>query len=377
MGDENQGTKAFSREHVGGAMIPLSKPLIGPEEKAAVEEVMSSGMLAQGPRVAAFEEAFADHVGSTHAIAVSSGTEAIRLGLLALGVGPNSEVIVPAFTFVATATAVMMTGATPVIVDVEPATFNMDPAKVEAAISNKTKAVMPVHLYGHPADIGPIIDICQDRSLSLVEDACQAHGARWKTRRVGSIGEVGTFSFYPTKNMTTGEGGAVTTSDPALAERLRLLRQHGLAGPYQYKMFGYNSRMTDIEGAIGLVQLGKLDGYNMARRLNASMLTEGLEDIVTTPTEASWAEHVYHQYTITTPTRDKLWDHLKRNEIGSGVYYPHPLNEVPILEGKARVPEQPLVTKRLSQEVLSLPVHPGLTSQDIETVIMAVRRFFR
>jgi len=377
MGRENQGVMAFTVEHIEGPMIPISKPLIGSEEKAAVEEVMASGMLAQGPRVAAFEEAFADYVGVDHAIAVASGTEAIRLGLLALGVGPNSEVIVPAFSFVATATAVMMTGATPVIVDVEAETFCMDPAKVDAAVSNKTKAVMPVHLYGHPADMGPLVDLCRDLDVSLVEDACQAHGARWKNRRVGSVGELGTFSFYPTKNMTTGEGGAVTTSDPELAERLRLLRQHGLAGPYQYKMLGYNSRMTDIEAAIGLVQLGKLDGYNMARRMNASLLTEGLDDLVATPTEADWADHVYHQYTIRTPARDNLWDHLKRHEIGSGVYYPHPLSEIPILEGKARVPEVPAVAKELSDQVLSLPVHPGLTSQDIETVIMAVRRFFR
>jgi len=356
-------------------MIPISKPLIGEEERAAVEEVLASGMLAQGPRVAAFEEAFADHVGAAHAVAVSSGTEALRLGLLALGVGPNSEVVVPAFSFVATATAVLMTGATPVIVDVDEATFCMDPAKVEAALSNRTKAVMPVHLYGHPADMGPLVDLCADRGLSLVEDACQAHGARWKGRRVGSVGEVGTFSFYPTKNMTTGEGGAVTTSDPVVAERLRLLRQHGLSGPYQYKMMGYNSRMTDIEAAIGLVQLGKLDGYNLGRRMNASLLTEGLEDVVATPTEAPWAEHVYHQYTVRTPDRDGLWDHLRHNDIGCGVYYPHPLSEVPILEGKARVSGEMLVAKELSEEVLSLPVHPGLSSQDIETVIMAVRGF--
>ncbi|UCC92723.1 MAG: DegT/DnrJ/EryC1/StrS family aminotransferase [Thermoplasmata archaeon] len=358
-------------------MIPISKPLLGPEERAAVEEVMASGMLAQGPKVAAFEETFAEYIGSTHAIAVASGTEAIRLGLLALGVGPNSEVIVPAFTFVATATAVMMTGATPVIVDVEEETFCMDPVKATEAIGHKTKAVMPVHLYGHPADLGPLVDLCEDNDLSLVEDACQAHGARYRTNRVGSVGEVGTFSFYPTKNMTTGEGGAVTTSDPVLAERLRLLRQHGLSGPYQYQMFGYNSRMTDIEAAIGLVQLGKLDGHNMARRMNASLLNEGLEDVVMTPTEAPWAEHVYHQYTVRTTDRDGLWDHLKHNEIGSGVYYPHPLNEVPILEGKVRVPEEPIVAKRMSAEVLSLPVHPGLSSQDIETVIMAVRGHLR
>jgi dTDP-4-amino-4,6-dideoxygalactose transaminase len=366
-------------------MIPISKPLIGPEERKAVEEVMGSGMLAQGPRVAAFEEAFAAYIGVDHAIAVASGTEAIRLGLLSLGIGPNSEVIVPAFTFVSTATAVMMTGATPVIVDVDEDTLCMDPTKAEAAITRKTKAIMPVHLYGHPADLGPLVDLCADRDLSLVEDACQAHGARWKDQRAGSVGEVGTFSFYPTKNMTTGEGGAVTTKDPVLGERLRLLRQHGLAGPYQYRMFGYNSRMTDIEAAIGLVieaaiglvQLGKLDGFNAARRMNASMLTESLDDVVATPLEAPWAEHVYHQYTITTPKREALWDHLKRKEVGCGVYYPHPLNEIPILEGKAVVPEAPMVAKRMSDQVLSLPVHPGLSSQDVETIIMAVRGYFQ
>ncbi len=358
-------------------MIPISKPLLGDEERAAVEEVMASGMLAQGPKVAAFEEAFAEYVGADEAVAVASGTEAIRLGLLALGVGPNTEVIVPAFTFVATATAVIMTGATPVIVDVDGETFCMDPERVEAAVTNKTKAVMPVHLYGHPADMGPLLDICADRDVALVEDACQAHGARWQDHRVGSVGDIGTFSFYPTKNMTTGEGGAVTTSDPVAAERLRLLRQHGLAGPYQYRMFGYNSRMTEIEAAIGLVQLRKLDGHNMGRRVNASLLNEGLEDVVATPTEASWAEHVYHQYTIRLADRDGLWDHLRHNDIGCGVYYPHPLSEVPILEGKVRVPEEPVIAKALSEAVLSLPVHPGLSSQDIETVIMAVRGHLR
>ena len=357
-------------------MIPISKPLIGPDELAAVQEVMSSGMLAQGPRVAAFEEAFAGYLGVEHAVAVASGTEAIRLALLALGVGPNSEVIVPAFTFVATATAVMMTGATPVIVDVEEDTFCMDPAKVEAAVTKRTRAVMPVHLYGHPSDMGPLLDLCEDRGLDLVEDACQAHGARWRDAYAGSVGKVGTFSFYPTKNMTTGEGGAVTTSDPDVAERLRLLRQHGLAGPYQYRMFGYNSRMTDIEAAIGLVQLGKLEGYNAARRMHASTLTEGLEDVVMTPNEAPWAHHVYHQYTVRTDRRDALWDHLKHAEVGCGVYYPHPLDEVSILEGKVVVPDETLVARQLAREVLSLPVHPGLSSQDVEEIIIAVRGFF-
>ncbi len=358
-------------------MIPIAQPHIGPEEQKVVQEVLASGMLAQGPRVAAFEEAFADFMGVEHAVAVASGTEAIRLALLAIGVGPNSEVIIPAFTFVATATAVMMTGAEPVIVDVEEETFCMDPVAAEAAVTRKTKAIMPVHLYGHPADMGPLLDICQERDLDLVEDAAQSHGARWKDRRTGSVGEVGCFSFYPTKNMTTGEGGAVTTSTPEVAERLRMLRQHGLAGPYQYRMLGYNSRMTDIEAAIGLVQLGTLEGFNTARRMNAETLTEFLEDVVRTPTTASWAEHVFHQYTIRSEDRDGLWDHMRKREVGCGVYYPHPVSEIPILEGKSRVAGSVEVATRLSHEVLSLPVHPGLSSQDVETVAMAVREFYR
>ena len=252
----------------------------------------------------------------------------------------------------------------------------MDPEAAEADVGRKTKAVMPVHLYGHPSDMAPLIDLCQDHDLALVEDAAQAHGALWKGKKAGSVGEVGSFSFCPTKNMTTGEGGAVTTNDGLLAERLRLLRQHGLSGPYQYKMFGYNSRMTDLEAAIGLVQLGRLDGFNAARRLNASILTDLLEGVVSTPKEAPWAQHVYHQYTIRTDQRDALWDHLKREEIGCGVYYPHPLTEVSIVQGKSRVPGPVDVAARLAGEVLSLPVHPGLSSQDVETVALAVREHF-
>jgi dTDP-4-amino-4,6-dideoxygalactose transaminase len=282
---------------------------------------------------------------------------------------------VPAFTFVATATAVMMTGAEPVVVDVEEDTFGLDPGKAEAAVTRRTKAVMPVHLYGHPADVGPLLDLCQDRDLALVEDAAQAHGARWRGRMAGSVGEVGCFSFYPTKNMTTGEGGMVTTSTPELAGRLRLLRHHGMSGPYQYRMFGYNSRMTEVEAAIGLVQLGRLEGFNAARRLNASMLTEALGGTVRTPGEAGWAHHVYHQYTVRADRRDALWDHLQRREVGAGVYYPHPVSEVPVVAGKARVPEPPEVARRLCQEVLSLPVHPSLSSQDVESVAEAVLAF--
>ena len=357
-------------------MINIANPLIGPEELAAVSRVLASGQLAQGPQVDAFEEAFAEFVGTGEAVAVASGTEALRLALLALGVGPGDEVVIPAFTFVATATTVMMCGAVPVIADVDAENFCLDPAAVEAAITERTRAVMPVHLYGHPADMDALLDACDGRDVPIVEDACQAHGATYRGSRAGAMGAMGCFSFYPTKNMTTGEGGMVTTSDAGLAERLRLLRQHGMAGAYDYRMFGYNARMTDIEAAIGLVQLGRLEGFNEARRVNAARLTEALGDVVVTPTEASWAEHVYHQYTVRAEHRDALREHLRERGVGTGVYYPHPLTEVPTLHGKARVPAEPEVAARLAGEVLSLPVHPGLSAGDVDTVVREVLAFY-
>ena len=359
-----------------GSMLNVASPQIGPEEIEAVHRVLASGQIAQGPRVAAFEEAFAAYVGTGHAVAVASGTEAIRLALLAIGVGPGDEVVIPAFTFVATATTVMMCGAVPVIADVGVERFCLDPGAVEAAISERTRAVLPVHLYGHPADLDALRDACGGRDVTIVEDACQAHGATYRGRRAGSVGVMGCFSFYPTKNMTTGEGGMVTTDDGGLAERLRLLRQHGMDAQYDYRIFGYNSRMTDIEAAIGLVQLGKLEGFNATRRANAARLNEGLGDVVGTPTEAPWAGHVYHQYTVLADRRDALREHLRERGVGSGVYYPHPLTEVPTLDGKARVPAEPEVASRLSREVLSLPVHPGLSAGDVDTVVREVRAFY-
>jgi dTDP-4-amino-4,6-dideoxygalactose transaminase len=358
-------------------MINISEPQIGPEERRAVEEVLTSGHLAQGPKVAAFEEAFAGFCGVEETVAVASGTEAIRLALMALGVGPGDEVVIPAFTFVATATAVLMCDGVPVVVDVDEATFNMDPVAAEAAVTDTTKAILPVHLYGQPADMGPLLDLCEERGLALVEDAAQAHGARWEGRMAGSVGAAGCFSFYPTKNMTTGEGGAVTTSDPGVATRMRLLRQHGLSGPYTYEMFGYNSRMTDMEAAVGLVQLGRLEGFNRVRCQNASRLTDGLEEVVVTPHEAIYADHVFHQYTIKADRRDELRQHLHDQGIGTGIYYPHPLTDVPILEGRMQVPSEPVVASRLSREVLSLPVHPGLSDDDVSTVATAVREFYQ
>ncbi len=357
-------------------MIPLSKPLTGPEELAAVADVLASGQLAQGPRVAEFERAFAGYIGTRHAVAVNSGTEALRLGMLALGVGEGDEVVVPALTFLATASAVMMCGAVPVVADVEPRTFCIDPPAVERALSDRTRAVVPVHLYGHPADMDPLRELCAERGIAVVEDAAQAHGAVYKGRRAGALGTMGCFSFYPTKNMTTGEGGMVTTDDDGLAERLRLLRQHGQAAPYDYRNLGYNSRMTDVAAAIGLVQLGRLEGFNAARRHNAARLTEGLRGVVVTPEVEPWAEHVFHQYTVRAPRRDVLRAHLADKGVGSGVYYPEALSQVAILRERIRVPESPAVAEGLCGEVLSLPVHPGLEDEHVAKVVREVRAFY-
>jgi len=349
---------------------------MGPDEQAAVAEVLASGQLAQGARVAEFEAAFARYVGCEEAVAVSSGTEALRLALLAIGVGPGDEVVVPALTFVATASAVTMCGGVPVVADVDPTTFCLDPASAEAAMTDRTRAVVPVHLYGHPADLDPLMTVCRGRGVTVVEDAAQAHGARYKGKRVGAIGTCGCFSFYPTKNMTTGEGGMVTTHDHDIAGRLRLLRHHGQVGPYEYRVLGYNSRMTEMEAAIGLVQLGRLEGFNEVRRRNAAALTEGLDGVVATPEVALWAEHVFHQYTVRAKGRDGLRAHLLERGVGSGIYYPQALSQLPVLAGAARVPTRPAVAEGLCAEVLSLPVHPGLAEGDVGKVVAGVRSFY-
>ncbi len=357
-------------------MIPISKPMLGPEELAAVAAVLESGQLAQGPRVEEFERAFRTYVGTREAVAVSSGTEALRLALLATGIGPGDEVVVPALTFLATASSVLMCGATPVVADVDPRTYCLDPEAVRAAMSDWTRAVVPVHLYGHPADLDPLRELCEARGIALVEDAAQAHGARYRSRMVGSVGAAGCFSFYPTKNMTTGEGGMVTTDDAELAARVRLLRQHGQVAPYDYHRLGYNSRMTDIGAAIGLVQLGRLEAFNAARRRNAALLTEGLRGCVATPEVEPWAEHVFHQYTVRAARRDGLRAHLKERGVGSGVYYPEALSDVKVLKGKSKVAGSAMVAERLCGEVLSLPVHPGLGDEDVAKVVAEVRAFY-
>ena len=279
-------------------MIPPARPLIGQEERDAVDRVLASGMVAQGPEVAAFEEEFsAALVGGREVVAVNSGTSGQHLGMLALGLKPGDEVIVPSFTFAATANTVAVSGATPVFVDVDPRTFTVDPAAVEAAITERTVGIQPVHLYGHPAPMDALLAIAERHGLWVFEDAAQAHGAMWQGAQVGTFGDGAMFSLYPTKNMTSGEGGMVSLARPETARQVRLLRNQGMETQYANEVAGFNNRMTDIHAAIGRVQLGRLPGWTATRQANAAFFDAHLEGVVT-PVVVEGASHVYHQYTI-------------------------------------------------------------------------------
>lgn len=349
-------------------MIPAAQPLIGDEEREAVDAVLRSGMIAQGPQVAAFEEEFASLVDGRECIAVNSGTSALHLALLAMGVGPGDEVIVPSFTFAATANSVAVAGATPVFVDIDADTFCMDPEAIVPAITARTRAVMPVHLYGHPAAMAQIMDIAEEYELQVVEDAAQAHAAALEGRPVGAWGDAAAFSFYPTKNMTSGEGGMVVTGDPELARTIRLLRNQGMEKRYHNEIAGLNNRMTDIHAAIGRVQLAKLAGWTEQRRRNAEFLDQNLGGVVTPPVREG-ARHVYHQYTVRVPgDRDAFVAALAERGVGSGVYYPVPVHRLPTFSLDLDLP----VTEEAAAQVVSLPVHPGLGDDDLKQVAHVV-----
>jgi perosamine synthetase len=351
-------------------MIPIARPQMGDEEKDLVWSAMSSGALAQGARVRELEERFADFIGVQHAVATSSGTTALHLALLASEVGPGDEVITVPFTFFASASAILFTGARPVFVDVDESSFNIDVGRIEAAITPATRAILPVSLYGQPADLPAIAEIAERRGLALVEDAAQSHGASVGDRRSGSWG-AGCFSFYPTKNMTTGEGGMVTTTDPAVADRARLLREHGMRVRYQHEMVGYNFRMTDVHASIGLGQLPKLPGYNARRRAIAARYDRELQGVIT-PRVQPGVTHVYHQYTLRVNRRDEFVERLKERGVGTGVYYPIPVHRQKPFLALGYADQHFPVSERLANEVLSIPVHPSLTDDEVEAVISAV-----
>ncbi|MEX2246316.1 MAG: DegT/DnrJ/EryC1/StrS family aminotransferase [Dehalococcoidia bacterium] len=355
-------------------MIKLAQPIIEDDERQAVLAALDSGQLAQGPRVEAFERAFADYIGVRHAVAVNTGTAALHLAVLAHGIASNDEIIVPAFSFAATANVVLHAGARPVFVDVREDDFGIDVAQAEAAITGRTRAIMGVHLYGQPCDVEALAALCERRGIAFIEDAAQAHGASAGGRRVGSFA-TGAFSFYATKNLQTGEGGMITTDDDAVADRTRLLRSQGERIRYVTEEAGYNYRMTEIAAALGHAQLPKLDARNERRRKNALALTAMLRGVVT-PGELPGRCHAWHQYTVRVPggsaARDRLQAGLRERGIESAVFYPAPIHRQPLYVrlgyGELDLP----VSQRLAGEVLSLPVHPSLTDADLEAVASAV-----
>lgn len=352
--------------------IPAAKPIVGDEERAAVDAVLVSGMLAQGAEVAEFEKEFSQVLlDGRSSVAVNSGTSGLHLGLLAAGVGPGDEVIVPSFTFAATANSVALTGATPVFADIELDHYCLDISHVESLITERTKGIMPVHLYGHPANVIAFKELADARGIKLFEDAAQAHGAALNGQKVGTFGDFAMFSLYPTKNMTSGEGGMVSTGDATVERNLRLLRNQGMERQYENELVGFNARMTNLHAAIGRVQLTKVLGWTAQRQANARFLTDNLEG-VGTPAVAEGAEHVYHQYTIRVgQDRDGFAAALKEEyNIGSGVYYPIPNHRLPSFNRVEDLPN----TEIAAQEVLSLPVHPSLDDEDLDRIVTAVNK---
>jgi dTDP-4-amino-4,6-dideoxygalactose transaminase len=354
--------------------IPPARPVIGEAEIDAAVRVLRSGMVIQGPEVAGFEQEFGEFVGGRHCVAVNSGTSALHLTLMALGFGPGDEVIVPSFSFAATANVVRLVGATPVFVDIEPGSFNLDPDAVAAAVTPRTVAIMPVHLYGLPARMDRIMEIAQQNDLAVVEDAAQAHDAAIDGTPVGSFGVAGCFSFYPTKNMHSLEGGMISTADANFARTLRLLRNQGMEQRYQNEIVGANMRLTDVAAAIGRVQLSQLPEWTEKRRANAAYLSANLTGVTVPEVEPGY-RHVYHQYTIRVAgDRDAFSAQLKELGVGSAAYYPTPIHRLrPFLDedgavGDWKLPE----TDRAADEVLSLPVYPALTRDQLDRIVEAV-----
>ena len=329
-------------------------------------------MLAQGPRVAAFEEAFARVTGSRHAIATSSGTTALHLALMAHGVGRGDEVITSPFTFIASVNTILFTGATPVFADIDERTFNIDANAIEAAITPRTKAIMPVHIFGQPCDMDEITALASKHGIVIIEDAAQAVGATYRGRPVGSFG-TGTFSLYATKNVMSGEGGMITTDDDRIADQCRLLRNHGMRKRYQYEMLGYNFRLTDVLAAIGLAQLNRMPESTARRRANAAFLSAQIESVAT-PTVKEGRDHVWHQYTVRVREEMDRDDALRRLDaagIGSGIFYPagaHKFRHIKEVVGDVEMP----VTDSVAASVISLPVHPLLDQADLERIVAAV-----
>lgn len=352
----------------------------GLEEEAAniFRRVFAKNEYILGEEVRLLEEEFARAHGTAHAVGISSGTAALELSLRGLGVGPGDEVITTPFTFYATAAAVVYVGAVPRFVDVDPGTLNIEPGRIEAAIGPKTRAILPVHIFGQPADMDAINVIAQRRGLAVIEDACQAHAAQWRGRSVGGLGQAGCFSFYPTKNLGGfGDGGMVTTQDPALAEKLRRLRNCGRRGQYEHVELGYNERLDNLQAALLRLKLPKLTAWTEERRRLADLYRQGLKDCPAAPLKVQdGASPVYHLFTLRAPRRDSLKNFLAENGVASGVFYPTPLHLQPAFAGLGGRQGDCPEAERASADVLSLPLYPGLAPETVSRVAALVQKFY-
>ncbi len=360
--------------------ITLSTPLLGKEEEKAVIQVMRSGQLAMGEQTQIFEKMFAEFIGTRYAVAVSNGSIALYLALLAVGVKKNDEVITTPFSFIATANAILLTGATPVFVDIDEKTYTINPLLIEEKITPHTKAILPVHLYGLPANMKAITKIARKHGLAVIEDAAQAHGAVIGNKKVGAWGDVGCFSFYATKNMTTGEGGIITTNRKRIADKIKLLRNHGFKTNYEYELFGFNYRMTDIAAAIGIEQLKKLPLFTKSRLRNANTLSKALisMDKINVPYIPAGYTHVFHQYTVRLLAKNKITraafiQAMNEKKISTGIFYAVPIHKTKIYKHVAySLP----VAEKVSKEVVSIPVRSSLSLGDIKKIVAAIRSFF-
>src|SRR5581483_3357364 len=353
---------------------------IKPEIDAAIQRTIDNTAFILGPEAKKFEEHFAAFCNVKHAIGLDSGTAALHLALLALGVGAGDEVITTTHTFIATSEAIVLTGARPVLVDIDPRTYNIDARKIEAAITPRTKAIIPVHLYGQPAEMDPIVEVAKKHNLRVIEDAAQAHGADYRGRRIGSIGDMACFSFYPGKNLGAyGDAGALVTNDDELAHKIRMLRDHGRTTKYEHEMTGFGYRLDGIQGAVLDVKLKHLPEWNAARRAHADYYTEllaNVDDSIVTPYELPHVRAVYHLYVIRTRQRDELLQYLKDQNIEAGIHYPVPLPLQPVYKNlgyhQGAFPE----TEKAANEILSLPLYPELTHAQMERVVETMREFY-
>jgi len=351
---------------------------IKPEIDAAVSRVLENASFILGSEVESFEQAFAAYCGARHAVGVDSGTAALHLALLAYDIGPGDEVITTPMTFIATAAAVSHVGATPVFVDIDPRTYNIDPARIEAAVTSRTKAILPVHLYGQPCEMDGILQVAKRHGLRVIEDACQAVGARYGDSRAGSLGDAVCFSFYPAKNLgAAGDGGMLITNDDALADRVRKLRDHGRISKYSHGMIGYTYRLDGLQAAILNVKLPHVDAWNEARRQHAARYSALLRDIpgLTVPHEAQGCRSIYHVYALRAPQRDALLDHLRAKGVGASIHYPLPVHQQPAYAFMNLPAGSYPVSESFAQEELSLPIYPEMTTGQIEEVVAAIRSF--